>query len=76
MEVNPLTGEVRFVDADGNTYGRPSECGGFGGGCGGGVPVAAVASTAAGRHSSDIMETQVFKPLRLSPDFVPQKCGL
>ncbi len=65
MEVNPLTGEVCFVDADGNTYGRPPGGlgGGFGGGYGGGVPVAAVASATAGRHSSDIVGAQVFKPL-------------
>jgi hypothetical protein len=41
--------------------------------------LAAVASTTlsrASRHSADILESPVFKPLGLSPDFVPQKSCL
>jgi len=44
-----------------------------------GVAVAAVASTTlsrANRHSADIMESPVFKPLGLSSNFVPQKSCL
>ncbi len=45
----------------------------------GGVSLATVASATlsrASRHSSDIMDSPVFKPLGLSPDFVPQKSCL
>ncbi len=41
--------------------------------------MAAVSGTTlsrANRHSSDIMESPVFKPLGLSSDFVPQKSCL
>jgi hypothetical protein len=38
--------------------------------------LAAVTLSRASRHSSDILESPVFKPLGLSPDFVPQKSCL
>ena len=55
---------------------------GSGGSCpgaAGGASAAVVSSTMlsrASRHSSDIMDAPVFKPLGLSPDFVPQKSCL